>query len=307
MVQQYRETISSLLDRHTQGMEDVVTAIDGFGLFRREHTTEPCDCVVAPSMVLVTQGEKQLFIGEQTYSYDAKRFIISSLDVPARSQVLQASPEQPCLGMALRLDIALLTELISTHQLTPPATHRHTESTHIGTLSNDLLEPFLRLLKLLEVPADAAALAPLVQREIHYRLLQSDVASRLWQLATIGSSSQRIARAIDWLKHNYTKPLVIDDLAKHVQLSPSSLHHSFKQMTAKSPLQYQKWLRLNEARRLMFNDGFDASQAAFQVGYESASQFSREYSRHFGAPPKRDIEQLRTTSNIASSSTKNAW
>ena len=133
----------------------------------------------------------------------------------------------------------------------------------------------------------------LIEREIHYRLLKSDQAALLWQIASVGSQGHRVAKAIDWLKMNYTEALRIDDLAAHVQMSPSSLHQYFRQLTAMSPLQYQKWLRLNEARRLMLNENSDAASAAFEVGYESPSQFSREYTRLFGAPPKRDIEGLR--------------
>ena len=136
-------------------------------------------------------------------------------------------------------------------------------------------------------------LAPLIERETHYRLLKSDQATRLWQIASVGGQGHRIAKAIDWLKTNYTRTLRIEDLAAHVQMSPSSLHQHFRQLTAMSPLQYQKWLRLNEARRLMLNENSDAASAAFEVGYESPSQFSREYARLFGTPPKRDIEGLR--------------
>ena len=156
-----------------------------------------------------------------------------------------------------------------------------------------LLAPFDRLLALLDEPAAIPVLAPLIEREIHYRLLLSDQAARLWQIASVGSQSHRIAKAIDWLKTNYARPLRVDELAAHVQMSLSSLHHHFRQLTAMSPLQYQKWLRLNEARRLMLNERHDAASAAFMVGYESPSQFSREYGRLFGAPPKRDIEGLR--------------
>ena len=155
----------------------------------------------------------------------------------------------------------------------------------------------LRTLELggeLDEPDAIEALAPLVLREIHYRLLTSDQAWRLRQLTSVGSQSHLVARAIDWLKANYASPLRVEELAARVHMSPSSLHHHFRQLTAMSPLQYQKWLRLNEARRLMLNMGFDAARAAFEVGYESPSQFSREYARLFGAPPKRDVVSLRS-------------
>ena len=163
----------------------------------------------------------------------------------------------------------------------------------LGSVTPVLLEAFKRMLDLLDDPGAIPVLAPLIEREIHYRLLKSDQAARLWQIASVGSQSHRVAKAIDWLKTNYTATLRIDDLASRVQMSTSSLHQHFRQLTAMSPLQYQKWLRLNEARRLMLNENLDAASAAFEVGYESPSQFSREYTRLFGTPPKRDIEGLR--------------
>jgi AraC-like DNA-binding protein len=164
----------------------------------------------------------------------------------------------------------------------------------LGTVTPTLLESFKRLTALLDEPEAIEVLAPLVQREIHYRLLTSDQAGRLRQIASVGSQSHLVARAIEWLKANYASPLRIEDLAERVHMSASNLHHHFRQLTAMTPLQYQKWLRLHEARRLMMNDGHDAATTAFEVGYESPSQFSREYARLFGVPPKRDVVSVRT-------------
>lgn len=289
--------LAATIDRLTSAQEDVVTPISQLALFRRETVTEPCDCVIEPSIVMVAQGVKQLLIGDNAYRYDPQRFLITSLDLPARSQVLDASAETPSLGLVLNLDLNIIAELISQNRLTPPRERPSEAGAYIGQLTPQLLEPFVRLLNLLDGPDsssdDIAVLAPLIKREIHYRLLKSDLAGRLWKIVSAGSQSQRIARAIDWLKTHYNQPLRVDELAAHVQMSTSSLHHYFRQLTAKSPLQYQKWLRLTEARRLMINENLDAARAAFEVGYESPSQFSREYSRVFGAPPKRDIESLR--------------
>ena len=163
----------------------------------------------------------------------------------------------------------------------------------IGAATTPLLSSFGRLLELLDEPDAIAVLAPLIQREIHYRLLMSDQAARLRQITSVDGQGYRIAKAIDWLKLNYATPLRVDDLASRVQMSTPTFHHHFRQLTAMSPLQYQKWLRLNEAKRLMLNEHLDVSSAAFKVGYESPSQFSREYSRLFGVPPKRNIEALR--------------
>ncbi len=284
--------LADTIGRWTRGKEDCSTPIPNLAFFRREAPTQPCACLVEPSIVLVVQGAKQLLIGDHAYAYDSERFLITSLDLPASSQVLEASPDQPCLGLVLRLDLRVMAELIAQSGL-PPRERATEGSAALGTITPALLEPFGRLLALLDEPGAIAVLAPLIEREIHYRLLMSDLAARLWQIASVGSQNRRIAKAIDWLKANYAQPLRIDELAAHAQMSPSSLHHHFHQLTAMSPLQYQKWLRLSEAKRLMLNERLDAASAAFHVGYESPSQFSREYSRRFGAPPKRDIEGLR--------------
>lgn len=285
--------LSEVIARWTMGKEDCATSIPNLTFFRREKLTQPCACLVEPSIVLVPQGVKQLLVGERAYTYDTERFLITSLDLPGSSQVLQASPDKPCLGLTLRLDLRVISDLIAQVRLPPPRDRSIDGSAAIGTLTPSLLEPFGRLLALLDEPGAIGVIGPLIEREIHYRLLQSDLAPRLLQIVSVGSQSHRIARAIDWLKTNYTQPLRIDELAAHVQMSPSSLHQHFRQLTAMSPLQYQKWLRLNEARRLMLNEHLDAAGAAFHVGYESPSQFSREYNRLFGAPPKRDIEGMR--------------
>ena len=253
----------------------------------------PTTCLVAAGIVLVVQGEKQMLVGGEAYPYDVNRFLITSLDLPANSQIVSANPEKPCLGLVLKLDLRIMAELIAQGGLPLPTERSSDRGIGIGTVTPALLEPFKRLLDLLDEPETIPVLAPLIEREIHYRLLMSDQAARLWQIASVGSQGHRVARAIDWLKVNYTATLRIDDLASHVQMSPSSLHQHFRQLTAMSPLQYQKWLRLNEARRLMLNENLDAASAAFEVGYESPSQFSREYTRLFGAPPKRDVDGLR--------------
>jgi AraC-like DNA-binding protein len=289
--------LAAVIDPWTVGKEDCAPPIANLAFFRREAPTEACVCQVEPAIVVVVQGAKQLLISDHAYAYDSKRFLITSLDFPASSQILEASPEKPCLGLVLRLDLRTLAELIPQTRLPPPRDRAAEASAHLGTITPTFLEPFVRLLALLDQPADIAVLAPLIEREIHYRLLKSDLAPQLMQLVAVGSQRQRIASAIDWLKVNYAQPLHIDELATHVHMSSSSLHHYFRQLTAQSPLQYQKWLRLSEARRLMLNESMAAAQAAFQVGYESPSQFSREYSRLFGAPPKRDIDGLRQRPN----------
>lgn len=285
--------MASVIGDRTIGEDDRPTPIPNLSFFRREKLSGPSACLIEPSMVFVAQGAKQLLIAEQAYIYDTSRFLIASLDLPGSSQVLAASPETPCLGLALRLDLRVIAELAGHIKLPTKRDRRTDGSAALGTVTPALLEPFSRLLELLDHPDEIAVLAPLVEREIHFRLLKSDVGPRLLHIASVGSHSHRIARAIDWIKANYAKQFSIEDLAAHVQMSTTTLHHHFRQLTAMSPLQYQKWMRLNEARRMMLNENLDAASAAFQVGYESPSQFSREYSRLFGAPPKRDVGTLR--------------
>jgi AraC-like DNA-binding protein len=282
-----RQDLVEVIDRQTVGEENCVTSIKNLFFFRRESLTEPCDCVVEPSIVFVVQGVKQLLVGDMSFVYDTGNIL------PAKSQVLEASIDSPCLGLMFKLDLRIIAEIIAQSDLPPPRDAAE-GGTAIGTMTSSLLEPFARLVALSNEPEAISILAPLIEREIHFRLLKSDLAPRLWKMASTGSQSHRISRAIDWLRNNYTQPLRIDALASHVQMSASTLHHHFRVLTAMSPLQYQKWLRLCEARRLMFNERFDASSAAFQVGYESPSQFSREYGRHFGVSPKRDVEDFRS-------------
>jgi AraC-like DNA-binding protein len=286
--------LADAIGRRTVGKEDCPSPIPGLDFFRRETPSGPRPCLVEPSIVFVVQGAKQLLIGDRAFVYDTGRFLIASLDLPGSSQVLEASPDRPCLGLLLRLDLRLVAEL-SAQARVPASRDRlpETGAAALGTMTPALLEPFGRLLALLDEPDAIAVLAPLVLREIHFRLLMSDQAARLLRIVSAGSHGNRIGRAIDWLKANDARPLRVHDLAAHAQMSTSSLHHHFRQLTAMSPLQYQKWLRLNEARRLMLNERMDAAGAAFRVGYESPSQFSREYGRLFGARPRRDIEGLR--------------
>ena len=290
-----RASMIESIGRRTVGNTDSPTAIAHLAFFRREKLIPPSICLVEPSIVLVVQGEKQMLVGGEAYPYDVDRFLITSLDLPANSQVVTASSEKPCLGLVLKLDLRIMAELIAQGGLPFPAERSNDKGAGIGlgTVTQNLIDPIKRLLDLLDEPGAIPVLAPLIEREIHYRLLKSDQAARLWQIASVGSQGHRVSKAIDWLKMNYTALLRIEELAAHVQMSTSSLHQYFRQLTAMSPLQYQKWLRLNEARRLMLNEDLDAASAAFEVGYESPSQFSREYTRLFGAPPRRDIEGLR--------------
>lgn len=291
-----RATLAANIARHTQGLSDCSTPLANLSFFRRERPMPPITCLVETSIVLVVQGEKQMLVGGESYPYDSHHFLITSLDLPANSEVITASAEQPCLGLSLKLDLRIMAELIAQGGLALPAPSAQDRGMGVGLgeVTPVLLDAFKRLVDLLDAPDTIPVMAPMIEREIHYRLLLSEQAPRLWQIAAVGSQGHRIARAIDWLKVHYRQPFRIEDLAAKVQMSSSSLHQHFRQLTAMSPLQYQKWLRLSEARRLMLNEDLDAANAAFTVGYESPSQFSREYARLFGTPPKRDIDGLRT-------------
>ena len=285
--------IGKNIARLTEKGELHTTAIPSLSLFRRDEPSEPISGMYEPSICLVAQGAKRVFLGDDTYVYDAHHYLITSVHLPTVVQIIEASREQPYLGLRLKLDQREISQLMVDSNLPPPRTQQSSRGMATGEVTLPLLTAFQRLIDLLAEQQDIPILAPVIQREIIYRLLVGDQGSRLRQIASAGSQSHQIARAIDWLKGNYTQPLRIDDLAKQVNMSTSTFHHHFRSLTAMSPLQYQKTLRLNEARRLMLSEPLDATTAAFQVGYESTSQFNREYGRLFGAPPLRDITKLR--------------
>ena len=279
--------------RLTEKNELYTTAVPGLSLFRRIEPTEPITGMYEPSVCLIAQGAKRVRLGEDTFVYDAHHYLITSVHLPTVVQIIEASPEKPYLGLRLMLDQREISQLMVDSNLPPPRAQQSSRGMATGEVTLPLLTAIQRLIDLLAEQQDIPILAPIIQREIIYRLLVGDQGERLRQIASTGSQSQQIARAIDWLKGNFSQPLHIDDLAAQARMSSSTFHHHFRSMTALSPLQFQKQLRLQEARRLMLAERMDAATAAFQVGYESPSQFSREYNRLFGAPPLRDITNLR--------------
>jgi AraC-like DNA-binding protein len=289
------ETLGKSIARWTDKSDRVETAIPGLILARRDKPSEPVSILYEPRICVIAQGAKRVQLGDGAYVYDAHHFLLTSVDLPTVVQVINASREKPYLGLVLRLDQREISQLMVDSNLPPPRPQQSSRGMAIGEVTRPLLTAVQRLIDLLDEPKDIPILAPIIEREIFYRLLVGDQGTRLRQMASAGSQSQQIARAIYWLKDNFTKPLRIDDLAAQVNMSTSTFHHHFREVTAMSPLQYQKWLRLNEARRLMLAENKDATTTAFQVGYESPSQFSREYGRMFGAPPLRDITSLRQT------------
>lgn len=274
------------------GRNRLDTAVQGLSLHRWEHPTEPTSYMLAPSICLIGQGRKQVVVGEDAFVYDASQFLITSIDLPVVSRIMEASADSPYLGLTMEIDLRILSQLVLEH----PASAGRTETDSLGIAVSGITEPLLdafnRLLDLLKHPDDIAALAPLIQREIFYRLLMGEQGARLRHIAASGQHGYRVVRTIEWLKQHYSESMKVDDMARQAGLSVSAFHHHFRAMTSMTPLQFQKRMRLTEARRLMLTEHLDASKAAFEVGYESPSQFSREYSRMFGAPPMQDIRKL---------------
>jgi AraC-like DNA-binding protein len=274
------------------------TNVPGLTIYRKSKTTQPYSGMYHPCICLAVQGAKRAVLERNEYVYDARHYLITPINLPTVVQILEASREKPYLGLVLDLDMRTLAELMLDSSLPQPQTQQPGHAMATGRVTPELLNAFKRLVDLIDEPKDIPILAPIIKREIFYRMLTGDQGTRLRQMASAGSQGNRIAQAIDWLKENFTQPLSIDALASQVNMSTSTFHHHFRALTSKSPLQYQKWLRLNEARRLMLTENQDAAAAAFQVGYESPSQFSREYSRLFGNSPLRDITNLRQTAAI---------
>jgi AraC-like DNA-binding protein len=277
------------------------TAISPLSFIRCSQEGEPVHVVHEPALCIVAQGKKMVILAEESYSYDPSTYLVISLDLPVAGQVVQASPDMPYLCLRLDLQSKDILDMITEGGAAVLHEKKAAQrGLFVSPTSNSLLEAVNRLVRLLEVPQDIPVLAPLVLREIYYRILTGEHGESVKQIVMNGSQSNRIAKAVELIKKDYNHPLRIEDLARAAGMSPSSLHHHFKEITAMSPLQFQKRLRLTEARRLLLTGTTDAATAGFQVGYESPSQFSREYSRLFGQPPISDIRRLRESMNETS-------
>ncbi len=291
--------LTALLGRLTAVDGNHQTAIEPLTLHRLSAPSPPVHGVLKPTFCLVAQGSKLTVLGEETHTHDSLRYLLLSVDLPLTVQVTEASPDEPYLGLCLDIDprqiSALLLEMAPSGDTAPPAAAT-SRGLSLNRTDAPLLDAAVRLLRLLDTPQDVPMLAPLALREILYRLLTGEQGKRLRQIAVHNSLTQRVARATDWIKRHYAEPLHIETIAQEVCMSASGLHHHFKAVTALSPLQYQKHLRLQEARRLMLSESLDAATAGYRVGYQSPSQFSREYRRLFGAPPLRDLARLRGAS-----------
>jgi AraC-like DNA-binding protein len=269
------------------------SALPSLALIRGSVPTVCVPTVYQPCLAIVVQGRKRAVLNDEVFHYDPLNYLVVSVTLPAMGQVLEASPEHPYLSLRLNLDLEEIARLVLELGDLSPSPAADDRGLFVARLDEPLLDAVLRMVKLLDTPEDIGVLAPVVQREIYYRMLRGELGSRLVDLAQSEGGNHRVVRAIEWLKQHYAAPLRIEELAGAVHMSPSALHHRFKAVTAMSPLQYQKHLRLHEARRLMFADGIESATAGHRVGYESPSQFSREYRRLFGAPPRSEIARLR--------------
>jgi len=285
-LQELAEMIARYADK--DGVHD--TAVPRVSIVRISRPSDPIHGVHKAAICLVAQGRKQLVVGNEVFRYEPSQQLLVSLDLPLICQVIEASEDEPYLSMKLELDLDICTEMLLKM---PPAPAETDFGLSISKTPPELLDAMVRLLKLHETPEDVAELAPLIEREILYRLLKSEQAGFIRRMFEPQHRHRHVGRAISWIQENFTRAFTIEEVASLSGMSPSSLHQHFRDATAMSPLQYQKQLRLQEARRLILTRSLDAATAGHSVGYESPSQFSREYKRLFGAPPQRDIERLR--------------
>ena len=285
--------LASLVGNIAQIDGDCSTQIPALKLARRSSATDPMPCIYGLGLGLILQGGKRVTLGDEIIDYGAGQSLIATVDLPVVSYVTRASPAEPFLGMWLELDARVIAQLAAEMDFATPLQVSTTRAMSVVTLDEGLKDALTRLVRLLAEPSLIPHLTPLIQQEIVVRLLNGGHGPSLRRLVAVGSPSQQIAKVVTWLKQHYTHDVPMDDLATRAHMSPSTFRQHFRAVAGMSPLQYLKNLRLQNARQLMLNDNLDAGSAAVRVGYESASQFSREYSRLFGEPPNRDIKRMR--------------
>ena len=288
-----QDEIATLISRHAPRTGDYTTAIGNLTFHRQSSVTESLFHAARPSVAIIAQGAKDVTLGTETFHYSRMQYLLTSVDLPVQVRVVEASVDKPHLCVVLGIDIADVAALLDSDSVAQQKILPATRGISVSDVSAELLDAMLRLVRLLDKPGEIATLAPLIRRELTYRLLNGPVGARLRHMALASSQSHQVGQAIDWIKHNYCEPLRIEHLAGMANMSMSSLHHHFKAITAMTPMQYQKLLRLQEARRLMLVEQIDAGTAGYRVGYASETQFSREYSRQFGRAPMRDVGQVR--------------
>ena len=289
-----REELIARISR-TVRQDGKVEAIQGVRFNRASSPTELVHGVSFPAFCVIAQGSKEVLLGDERYQYDPMHYLLATAELPIVSHVIEASQERPYLSVSVRLDATLVGAVMVEAGHVAPGSLAGVRAIDVSSLDGSLLDAVVRLVRLQDTPAQAPYLAPLITREIVYRLLMGEQSDRLCQIALQGGQAHRIARAIERLHKNFDQPVRVDDMARDLGMSVSSFHQHFKAVTAMSPLQFQKQIRLQEARRLMLGEDLDAASAGYRVGYNDASHFNREYKRLFGLPPLRDVERLRET------------
>jgi AraC-like DNA-binding protein len=287
-----REELSERIARVVR-TDGTVEPLEGLLLHRASSPKEPLHSVYNPVFCVIAQGSKEVFLGNERYLYDPAHYLLVTAELPLVGHVFDASKERPYLSLRLELDPTLVGSVMVEAGHVSPRSHANVRAINVSPLDASLLDAVVRLVRLLDSPTEARFLAPLITREIVYRLLMGKQGDRLRHIAIPGGDAHRIIRAIARLREEFDQPLRIEDVARDLGMSVSGFHHHFKAVTAMSPLQFQKQLRLQEARRLMLGEHLDAASTAYRVGYDDASHFNREYKRLFGAPPMRDVERLR--------------
>lgn len=282
--------------------DGTIEPLKGLHLKRSSLPSECVHSVSVPAFCVIAQGSKEVLLGSDRYQYDPMHYLLATVELPIVSQILEASKAQPFLTLRLDLDPALVGSVMVEAGYPSSRSRADVKAIDVSPLDANLLDAVVRLVRLLDSPAEAHVLAPLIKREIIYRLLMGEQGNRLRHIAVMGGYTHHIARAVDRLRKDFNQPLRIESIARELGMSVSGFHHHFKSVTAMSPLQFQKQLRLQEARRLMLGENLDATSAAYRVGYEDASHFNREYKRLFGVPPMRDVERLRKTAFETASS-----
>ena len=298
--QQLQANREELVERIARAIPEdgVIEPLQGVHLARVCTPLEKVHSVLEPSLCVIAQGSKVVFVGNTHYQYDPFYYLLSTIELPRASQVLEASKVRPYLSFRLVLDPNLVgSVLVEADQITTPV-RADVSAMDVSPMDAKLLDAVVRLVRLLDSPAEASVMMPLITREIIYRLLMSDQGNRLRHLVISGGYTPYIAKAVERLRQDYDQPLRIEQIASELGMSVSSFHHHFKAVTAMSPLQFQKQLRLQEARRLMLGEDLDAASAAFRVGYQDASHFNREYKSVFGIPPMRDVQRLREAAAV---------
>jgi AraC-like DNA-binding protein len=302
VIEPIRARMAAVIQRHLNGRGEAGTPVPGFTIHGCNEAKEPGSYFYEPSFAFIARGAKRVVLGNETYLYDESHFLLTAVNLPTIVQVIGASPEAPYLSIKQNIDLELARGLITEVDANGIAAPASGPGMAIGCVTAPIAAAALRLLDLLDAPQDVPILGRAIQREILYRVLTSPVGMRLRQTVEVGTQTNRVTSAIQWIRENFDRALRIEELARIAGMGESTLHHHFRSLTAMSPLQYQKQIRLHEARRLMLNDRLDAGVAARRVGYDSATQFNREYRRLFGAAPKRDVRALRTRAHGATAS-----